>query len=465
MASFLVRALDLPAGSSSFTDIDSSIHKADIAALASAGITAGCNPPANTLYCPTDPVTREQMASFLSRALDLDPITPPPPLPAVSPTSDVVIGQDYWLYLTETLDQTCNAPSVYERLIVEIDKTRDVVDASGRGFAYTVPPNKATIYPDTVPVGTWAASCADENSAALYGALATAGHADYADLLVPFRAATERLYYKHDTHWNVNGTVFGSELISDWVATGIWDQADLVASSASRAGDLAGLVGVNWVIDYEELTPTFAGVTTTDTVEAATIAGRPLVSYTGTSGMGLSTESTAIIHDSMGLFFRNKLGPLFEEAVFVPNFSHPITDAARPFVVGSEQILFEVVERNVLRDFIGTGTAGHLAAALADDFDQTSVPFSRVGQEVDFTIPAGDPTDLRYLIVVTDAAKTEIIRDLNDVAIAASAGAWPNEITPDASRYGFEIVVSGGSMRLPLPTSVDVTDAFVIVIE
>jgi hypothetical protein len=72
MASFLVRALDLPAGSSSFTDIDSSIHKADIAALAAAGITAGCNPPANTLYCPRDPVTREQMASFLARGLKLD---------------------------------------------------------------------------------------------------------------------------------------------------------------------------------------------------------------------------------------------------------------------------------------------------------------------------------------------------------------------------------------------------------
>ncbi len=465
MASFLVRALDLPAGTSSFTDIDSSIHKADIAALAAAGITAGCNPPANTLYCPRDPVTREQMASFLARALDLDPITPPPPLPAVSPNAAVVIGLDSWLYLAETLDQTCNAATVYDRLIVEIENTREVVEASGRDFVYTVPPNKATIYPDTVPAGTWAASCADENSAALYSALNAAGHPDYADLLVPFQAATEQLYYKHDTHWNVNGTVFGSELISDWVATGVWDQADLVASSASRAGDLAGLVGVNWIIDYEELTPTFAGVTTTDTVESETIAGRPLVSYTGTPGMGLSAQPTAIIHDSMGLFFRNKLGPLFEQAAFVPNFSHPITDAARPFVVDSEQIVLEVVERNVLRDFIGAGTAGHLAAALADDFAQTSVSFTRVGQEVDFTIPAGDPTDLRYLIVVTDAASTVIIDDLNDVGIDLSVGAWPNEITPDASRYGFEIVVSGGSMQLPLPTSVDVTDAFVVVIE
>ena len=71
MASFLVRALDLPAGSASFTDIDESIHKSDIAALAAAGVTKGCNPPVNDLFCPSARVTREQMASFLVRALDL----------------------------------------------------------------------------------------------------------------------------------------------------------------------------------------------------------------------------------------------------------------------------------------------------------------------------------------------------------------------------------------------------------
>ena len=72
MATFLVRALGLPAGSASFSDVGSSVHAANIGALATAGITKGCNPPDNTLFCPTSPVTREQMATFLSRALDLD---------------------------------------------------------------------------------------------------------------------------------------------------------------------------------------------------------------------------------------------------------------------------------------------------------------------------------------------------------------------------------------------------------
>src|SRR5690606_959318 len=31
----------------------------------------GCNPPDNTSYCPTEDVRRDQMASFLARALGL----------------------------------------------------------------------------------------------------------------------------------------------------------------------------------------------------------------------------------------------------------------------------------------------------------------------------------------------------------------------------------------------------------
>jgi hypothetical protein len=71
MATFLTRALDLPAGSATFGDVsDGNVHGESIAALASAGITAGCEPG---LFCPWDPVTRAQMASFLARALDLPP--------------------------------------------------------------------------------------------------------------------------------------------------------------------------------------------------------------------------------------------------------------------------------------------------------------------------------------------------------------------------------------------------------
>src|SRR5690606_11539732 len=69
MAAFLVRALGLPAaGDSPFSDDDGSVFEDDIARLAAAGITRGCNPPVNDRFCPDDVVTRGQMAAFLVRA-------------------------------------------------------------------------------------------------------------------------------------------------------------------------------------------------------------------------------------------------------------------------------------------------------------------------------------------------------------------------------------------------------------
>ena len=69
MAAFLSRALDLPPTSIDyFTDDNGSIYESDINRLAQASISKGCNPPSNDRYCPTSAVTREQMAAFLRRA-------------------------------------------------------------------------------------------------------------------------------------------------------------------------------------------------------------------------------------------------------------------------------------------------------------------------------------------------------------------------------------------------------------
>src|SRR5690606_10771860 len=70
MAAFLTRALGLPWGASSFVDDDGSVFGADIAALAASGVTRGCNPPPNDRFCADDPVTRAQMAAFLHRSAD-----------------------------------------------------------------------------------------------------------------------------------------------------------------------------------------------------------------------------------------------------------------------------------------------------------------------------------------------------------------------------------------------------------
>jgi hypothetical protein len=73
MAAFVVRAFGYTSGLGAdlFGDDDTSIFEGDIDRLGTAGITKGCNPPANDRYCPDRVVTRAEMASFLARALDL----------------------------------------------------------------------------------------------------------------------------------------------------------------------------------------------------------------------------------------------------------------------------------------------------------------------------------------------------------------------------------------------------------
>ena len=71
MASFLARALGLSATSTDFfSDDEGSVHEDAINRVAAAGVTSGCG---GGRYCPSGEVSREQMASFLARALSLGP--------------------------------------------------------------------------------------------------------------------------------------------------------------------------------------------------------------------------------------------------------------------------------------------------------------------------------------------------------------------------------------------------------
>jgi hypothetical protein len=76
VAASLVPLLAGPAQAAGrFTDDDGSVHEPNIEFIAARGITQGCSTTNPDLFCPNDPVTRGQMASFLARALGLPPAT------------------------------------------------------------------------------------------------------------------------------------------------------------------------------------------------------------------------------------------------------------------------------------------------------------------------------------------------------------------------------------------------------
>jgi hypothetical protein len=110
MAAFLVRALDLTENNhAGFSDVaEGSTFADDIGRLATAGVTRGCNPPVNDRFCPGDDVSREQMAAFLVRALALTADTNPG---FADVGADNTFVDDIGKLATAAITKGCNPPA------------------------------------------------------------------------------------------------------------------------------------------------------------------------------------------------------------------------------------------------------------------------------------------------------------------------------------------------------------------
>ncbi|MEX2503763.1 MAG: peptidoglycan-binding protein [Egicoccus sp.] len=103
MASFLVRAFDLPATDAAwFHDVDGT-HAGSTQRLGASGVSGGCD-ELGLRFCPTENVRRDQMASFIGRALELVPRTeialllePGDQGPTVVALQEYLTAHDYWV--------------------------------------------------------------------------------------------------------------------------------------------------------------------------------------------------------------------------------------------------------------------------------------------------------------------------------------------------------------------------------
>lgn len=155
MAAFLVRAFELTEDTRpGFVDVPSDhTFAGDIGKLATAGVTRGCNPPENDQYCPDDPVSREQMAAFLVRALGLTENTHPgfDDVP-----SDDTFTDDIGRLATAGITRGCNPPANDEfcpNETVGRDQMASFL-ARAKKLSPTTPPAMTAFGPGTHAVGT-----------------------------------------------------------------------------------------------------------------------------------------------------------------------------------------------------------------------------------------------------------------------------------------------------------------------
>ncbi|MBQ4465127.1 MAG: hypothetical protein II916_04115 [Oscillospiraceae bacterium] len=134
----------------------------------------------------------------------------------------VTIGQDGWLYYTQTLNDATGVPTVSElgirNIVYNLRMSRDYVESKGSEFIVAIVPNKASVYPQYLPYNYQPSGVAG-NYGNLEVAAADAG-LNWCDLHgILQTAAAERngelIYHKLDTHWNNTGALIGSRAILD----------------------------------------------------------------------------------------------------------------------------------------------------------------------------------------------------------------------------------------------------------
>lgn len=128
-----------------------------------------------------------------------------------SVTDNVIIGKDGWLYYKETLDDYQRSNCFTDRTIYRIAKTTELMNEYCKEFgmtmAFTVAPNKSTIYPEYMPA-KYLAEDKESNLDRLNKLIADKDYYVNLKSLFTDNLNSDTVYYhQKDSHWNGLGAM------------------------------------------------------------------------------------------------------------------------------------------------------------------------------------------------------------------------------------------------------------------
>ena len=128
----------------------------------------------------------------------------------VSPVSEVIVGENGWLYYTATLDDFQHKNPASDRMLFNIAHNISLMqrytESLGMDFLFTVAPNKNSLYTENMPLRLMYQVEEQSDMDRLLFWL-DKERVNYVDLFSLFGEQEEVLYYQKDSHWNRKGAV------------------------------------------------------------------------------------------------------------------------------------------------------------------------------------------------------------------------------------------------------------------
>ena len=125
-----------------------------------------------------------------------------------SPTDQVIVGREGWLFYGSTLSDFQATEPLSSREIQNITHNLSLMqgytNAMGADFVVAIAPNKNTLYPDYMP---YYYLRGNHESMELLEASLAAESINYVDLFGLFGTRDELLYMRTDTHWTTEGAL------------------------------------------------------------------------------------------------------------------------------------------------------------------------------------------------------------------------------------------------------------------
>lgn len=271
-----------------------------------------------------------------------------------SPSDEVVIGKEKWLFMTNSLRWPCESGLSPDQLFSPISRLAGVLEEHGKSFHVIFAPNKSSVYPQYLPGAMQKiAECADLKREETRQYINNNGQ-DF-DVIQSWSAFQDESRYLSSPlfpplgrHWDSAGGILLAELIVRHLDPTIWDEDAVIY--LDKASESAELPSRFMNLEIKQIRDQFIVQRSDVEIERKAFnlhtesKRKSTISNSKSATQEIIEGRTLVIHDSFLDESTKALEQYMDELYLVHWSQLEFQDELVGIIADSEHIVFEVVE-------------------------------------------------------------------------------------------------------------------------